>query len=176
MFNFRWPGRAHDARVFAQSPISEDLADLCYIEDRCLDETFHVIGDSVYPLSNYLITPYRVRRQNMTVQQKKFNTHLSSKRAVIERAFGLLGLHFPRLMKLKVNTLEKRIKCIVASCVLHNWCILEDDGEDFEDIGSQLDLDVGQNITAEAYLGRKRATGGGVNKCNLLCEYIATQP
>ena len=162
--------------MFAQSPIAEDLADLCYIEDRHLDETFHIIGDSVYPLSNYLITLYRVHRQNMTVQQKKFNTHLSSKRAVIERAFGLLGLRFPRLMKLKVNTLEKRFKCAVVSCVLQNWCILEDDGEDFEEIGSHLDLDVGQNITAEAYLGRKRATGGGVNERDLLCDYIATQP
>ena len=85
---------------------------------------------------------------------------MSSKRAVIEHAFGLLGLRFPRLMKLKVNMLEKCIKCAVASCVLHNWCILEDDGEDFEEIGSHLDLDVGQNITAEAYLGRKRATAG----------------
>ena len=175
-FNCSWPGRAHDARVFAQSPVAEDLADLCYIEDRRLDETFHIIGDSAYPLSNYLITPYRVRRQNMTVQQKKFNTHLASKRAVIERAFGLLGLRFPRLMRLKVNNLDKRIKCIVSSCVLHNWCIIEDDGDNFEDIGLQLDLGVGTNITADAYLGRKRATGGGVNKRDLLCQYIATQP
>ena len=149
---------------------------MCYIEDRRLDETFHIIGDSAYPLSNYLITPYRVRKQNMTIQQKKFNTHLASKRAVIERAFGLLGLRFPRLMKLKVNTLEKCIKCIVAACVLHNWCIMEDDGE-FDDVdGDPLDMAVGNNITADAYLGRKQVTGGGVNKRELLCQYIATQP
>ena len=92
---FRWPGRAHDARVYAQSPLAEELAELCHVENRRLDETFHIIGDSAYPLSNNLITPYRVRKQNMTVQQKKFNTHLASKRAVIERAFGLLGLRFP---------------------------------------------------------------------------------
>ena len=162
--------------MYAQSPLAEELANLCYIEDRRLDETFHIIGDSAYPLSNYLITPYRVRKQNMTIQQKKFNTHLASKRAVIERAFGLLRLRFPRLMKLKVNTLEKCIKCIVAACVLHNWCIMEDDGE-FDDVdGDPLDMAVGNNITADAYLGRKRATGGGVNKRELLCQYIATQP
>ena len=66
----------------------------------------------------------------MTVQQKKFNTHLASKRAVIERAFGLLGLRFPRLVKLKVRSLEKRINCIVSACVLHNWYIMEDDGDE----------------------------------------------
>ena len=91
----RWPGRAHDARVFAQSPLAEDLGELCYVPDRRIDETYHIIGDSAYPLTNNLITPYRVRKQNMTVEQKKFNTHLASKRSVIERAFGLLGQRYP---------------------------------------------------------------------------------
>ena len=146
------------------------------MENRRLDETYHIIGDSAYPLSNYLITPYRVRKQNMTVQEKKFNTHLASKRAMIEQAFGLLGLRFPRLMKLKVNSIKKRIQCVVAACVLHNWCIMEDDDEDFEDIGIKLDTGVARNITTDAYLGRKRASGGGMNKRNILCGYIAGQP
>ena len=146
------------------------------MENRRLDETYHIIGDSAYPLSNYLITPYRVRKQNMTVQEKKFNTHLASKRAVIEWAFGLLGVRFPRLMKLKVYSIEKRIQCVVAACVLHNWCIMEDDDEDFEDIGTKLDTGVACNITADAYLSRKRASGGGMNKRNILCAYIAGQP
>ena len=148
------------------------------MDERRLDETFHIIGDSAYPLSNNLITPYRVRKQNMTIQQKKFNTHLASKRSVIERAFGLLGLRFPRLLKLKVNSLDKRILCIVASCVLHNWCIMEDDGNDFEEFeaGESLDLDVGNNLTADAYLGRRRAVGGGITKRDLLCNFIANQP
>ena len=178
VFNcFRWPGRAHDARVYAQSPLAEELSDLCHVENRRIDETFHIIGDSAYPLSNYLMTPYRVRKQNMTVQQKKFNTHLASKRAVIERAFGLLGLRFPRLVKLKVRSLEKRINCIVSACVLHNWCIMEDDGDEFDEVqGGNLDLDVANNITAEAYLGRRRANGGGITKRDLLCQYIAEQP
>ena len=146
------------------------------MEDKHLDETYHIIGDSAYPLSNYLITPYCVRKQGMSVQQKKFNTHLASKRSVIERAFGLLGQRFPRLMKLNVHSLEKRIKCIVSACVLHNWCIMEDDGEDFDEVGEILDNSVGQNLTAEAYMGRRRAAGGGQNKRDLLCEFIAGQP
>ena len=177
MLNFSWPGRAHDARVYAQSPLAEELSELCHVENRRIDETFHIIGDSAYPLSNNLMTPYRVRKQNMTIEQKQFNTHLASKRAIIERAFGLLGLRFPRLLKLKVQSLEKRINCIVAACVLHNWCIMEDDGDDFEEFeGDNLDLNVGNNITAEAYLGRRRANGGGITKRDILCQYISGQP
>ena len=146
------------------------------MEDKRLDETYHITGDSAYPLSNYLMTPYRVRKQGMSVQQKKFNTHLASKRSVIERAFGLLGLRFPRLMKLNVHSLEKWINCIVSACVLHNWCILEDDGDDFDEVGEVLDNSVGQNLTAEAYMGRRHAAGGGQNKRDLLCQFIAGQP
>ena len=146
------------------------------MEERRLDQSYHIIGDSAYPLSNYLITPYRVRKQGMTVEQKKFNTHLASKRSVIERAFGLLGSRFPRLLKLNVKTLEKRIHCIVSSCVLHNWCIMEDDGEDFDDVGELLDTTVGINLTADAYIGRKRAAGGGQNKRDMLCQFISGQP
>ena len=71
------------------------ISDLCYVENRRLDETYHILGDSAYPLSNQLITPYRVR-DNMSLAQKKFNTNLASKRSVIERAFGLLGLRFSK--------------------------------------------------------------------------------
>ena len=80
-------------------------------------------------------------------------------------------------MRLKVKSIDKRIKCIVSSCVLHNWCILEDDGEEFEEVqGDGLDFGVGQNLTADAYLGRRRANGGGVTKRDMLCSYIAGQP
>ena len=146
------------------------------MEDKRLDETYHIIGDSAYPLSNYLMTPYRVRKQGMSVQQKKFNTHLASKRSVIERAFGLLGLRFPRLMKLNVYSLDEQINCIVSACVLHNWCILEDDGDDFDEVEEVLDNSVGQNLTTEAYMGRRCAAGGGQNKRDLLCQFIAGQP
>ena len=172
IFFIRWPGKAHNARVWSKSPLSEDLADLCYVENKRLDETYHILGDSAYPLSNHLITPYRVR-DSMTTAQKKFNTNLASKRSVIECAFGLLGLRFPRLMKLKVKSLDKRIKCIVSACVLHNWCIIEDDCDEeaFEEYVSQLDTDV-TTLPATAVLGRKRAIGGGMTKRDMLCEHI----
>ena len=109
----------------------------------------------------------------MSLAQKKFNTNLASKRSVIERAFGLLGSRFPWLMKLKVKTLDKCIKCIVSACVLHNWCIFEDDcSEDtFDDYISNLDTEV-TTMPATAVLGRRRAMGGGLTKRDMLCSYI----
>ena len=54
---------------------------------------------------------------------------------------------------------------------------MEDDGDEFDEVqGGNLDLDVANNITAEAYLGRRRANGGGITKRDLLCQYIAEQP
>ena len=109
----------------------------------------------------------------MSLAQKKFNTNLASKRSVIERAFGLLGQRFPRLLKLKVKSLDKKVLCIVSACVLHNWCIIENDveEEDFEQVVSNLDFNVNR-FSAEAELGRRRAMGGGNTKCEMLCEYI----
>ena len=86
-----WPGHAHNGRVYGLSPLAEELSELCYVEDRRLDETFHILGDSVYPLSNSLITPYRVRKQNMTLEHKEFNTHLASKRAVLREPLAFLA-------------------------------------------------------------------------------------
>ena len=62
-------------------------------------------------------------------EKKKFNTYLASKRSVIEKAFGLLGLRFPRLLKLKCKKHDKWILCVVACCVLHNWCLMEDNDD-----------------------------------------------
>ena len=63
--------------------------------------------------------------------------------------------------------------CIVSTCVLHNWCIIENDveEEDFEEVVSSLDCNVNR-FSAEAELGRRRAIGGGNNKCEMLCQYI----
>ena len=131
---------------------------------------------TVHTLSNYLLTPYKRRGAGITAAKKKFNTHLSSKRSVIERAFGLLALRFPRLTFLKVKTDEKRILCVAAACVLHNWCLMEDDDDEssFDNIedAQALATDVCNNIPASAVMGHKRASGGGTTIRDLYCEYI----
>ena len=116
--------------MWHKSPLCKDLPELCHIEGQQIHETFHIIGDSAYPFSNNLMIPYKLRKNSLTQEQKKFNCHLSSKCSVIERAFGLLAIRFPRLTHITSRTNDKRIKIVVVACVLHNWCIMEDDDDD----------------------------------------------
>ncbi|MGH0183510.1 UNVERIFIED_CONTAM: hypothetical protein FKN15_012179 [Acipenser sinensis] len=54
-----------------------------------LPHNLHITGDAAYPLSQYLMTPFR-DNGHLSQQQKRYNQKLSSARMVIERAFGLL--------------------------------------------------------------------------------------
>lgn len=76
-----WPGSVHDARVFRNCPLNSHFQDV-------MRSDYHLLGDSAYPLSTSLITPYR-DNGHFSQRQKKFNTVHSSTRVVIERAFGL---------------------------------------------------------------------------------------
>ena len=182
MFIFcRWPGRAHDSRVWHQSPIFKALPDLCYVEGLRIDQTFHILGDSAYPLSNHLMVPYKHKKNSLTHMQKMFNTHLASKQSVIERAFGLLGLRFPRLLHLKFRSNDKRIMSVVAACVLHNWCLMEDDddesifklAEENQNTGV-LQTDVNDYFPAALIIGNRRANAGGNTKREMLSAIIST--
>ena len=153
----------------------EDLDDLCYFPNQKIDDTYHLIGDSAYPMTNHLMVPFKTRGTGLTDEKKKFNTHLASRRAVIERAFGLLGVRFPRVTHLKFRSNRKRILCVVACCVLHNWCLIEDDNDEsmFDLLDQPLDTDV-NDTTADIELGLRRAHAGGVSKRLIMCDIVKT--
>ena len=162
--------------MWHRSPICKDLPELCNIQGQRIDETFHIIGDSAYPISNNLMIPYKVRKNSLTQQQKNFNTNLSSKRSVIERAFGLLGIRFPRLTHLTSRTNGKRINIVVSACVLHNWCLIEDDSDDrlfrIMEQENVLETNVNDHIPA-SLVATGRGTGGGNTKREILMNMIA---
>ena len=122
-------------------------------------------------MSNHLMTPYKARGVKLTDLQKKFNTHLSSKRAVIERAFALLGLRFPRVTSLPFRSNNKRIQCVVACCVLHNWCLIEDDADEtaFEAMGEELETDVNLDDGGATL---QQSSSGGITKRDILCDIV----
>ena len=79
-----WPGISHDARVFRNNPLYNTLPDLLRNRNNArLVESYHIVGDSAYPLSPQVLTPFRNLRNNpLNDVQKKYNMHLSSKRNV----------------------------------------------------------------------------------------------
>lgn len=78
----------------------------------------HIIGDAAYGIDPSVMVPFRD------------NGHLSQrqKNLSIERAFGLWKGRWRRILDcLPVVKLEKVPEYLVATCVLHNICILRGD-------------------------------------------------
>ena len=78
-----WPGRSHDARVFANNPLFHTLPDRLRRNAGRLIDTYHIVADSAFPLSPQVITPFkRIRHQDLNDVERRFNRNLSSKRNV----------------------------------------------------------------------------------------------
>lgn len=120
-FTYVWtgnPGSTHDATVLRMS-------DLFQNSDAKILVGFVILGDSAFPLLQWLITPFR-DCGNLTGQQRKFNREHSRSRQVIERSFGLLKCRFRRLLRFKFSNM-KILVLVLAACVLHNLCLSDRD-------------------------------------------------
>jgi len=138
------PSKIHDARIFRLSFISSKV--------NSLGPQFHVLGDSAYPLSENLLTPYR-DYGNLTPSQKTYNYKFSATRVRIENAFGMLKGRFRQLMKLEYHSVRKLASFIIACCVLHNACI--DNGDLFQE--EPCSEDIGQeNYAPEVHGNREQ--------------------
>ena len=130
-----WPGSTHDGRVFRNSP----LHDVATNNRQALFQgNTYIIGDSAYAIRSWLLATLK-DNGNLTPVQRNFSRRLSKARVVIERAFGLLKGRWRRLKLVPANV-EKIPNIIVACCVLHNLCLLEEDEvEDFMDMDNDGD-------------------------------------
>ena len=78
-----WPGISHDSRVFANNPLFRTLPDRLRTAPGRLIDTYHIVADSGFPLKQQVLTPFKNTELNpLNDVQKKFNTHLASKRNV----------------------------------------------------------------------------------------------
>ncbi|KAF2887456.1 hypothetical protein ILUMI_18717 [Ignelater luminosus] len=111
-------GRVHDARVFRNSPLFEQLTG----NPALLPPNQHLIGDAAYPLLTILMKPFR-NSDHLTPRQTRFNQVLSGQRSVIERAFGLLKGKWRRLKYLDVALAAKIPEVVLAACILHNFLL-----------------------------------------------------
>lgn len=117
------PGRVHDARVFRTS--------LIFAQVHAMPNNLHLLGDSAYPLSINVMTPFR-DNGHLNAIQTNYNISHSSARSIIERAFGRLKGKFRRLKYLDIFNPDFGSEIISAACVLHNFIIMHD-GEDDEE-------------------------------------------
>ena len=136
-------GSIHDARVLRVRGIF-DLAEneeILSARTRMVNGGLlkpMLVGDSAYPLKNWLIKPFS-NRGRLSPQKRRFNEKLSAMRSVIERAFGLLKKRWRLLLKKIEQSHASVPRSVTAACVLHNFCVMQ--GDSFDDDNDRPPLD-----------------------------------
>lgn len=141
-----YPGSCHDAKVWNNNPIYKSI-----ISGKIkLAENDVILADSAYPISKFLLTPYR-DNGHLTREQKKFNFCLSSTRVIVEQPFGILKNKFRILDRLDTESLENVSQIVLACTILHNFII--NNGHQSEYVSSSIptvEPDSDQNIESTA--------------------------
>ena len=101
-----WNGRRHDAGMLAESGIDISIGRPLLHENV----QYVLYGDPAYPLTSYLIAPYRER--NLTAEQNLFNQRMSNVRESVEWAFGKVStlfafVDFKKNLKLHLQPVAK---------------------------------------------------------------------
>lgn len=121
-----WPGKVHDARVFANSSLytkgcNGDLFQPMSRKIGDVNVPLVILGDPAYPLLPWLMKPY-VENEHTPSDQKLFNYRQSRARMVVENSFGRLKGRWRCLLK-KMDFELENVAAVVATCiVLHNLC------------------------------------------------------
>jgi hypothetical protein len=128
-----YPGKVHDARVFRESPLYQSG------QARC--DNGHILGDAAYPNIPWLLTPFR-DNGFLTDAEKRYNKTQSAIRCTVERAFVLLKGRFTRLQNIDQRNIKTVVHTILAACVLHNICILNNDESEDMLVENQVPQDI----------------------------------
>ena len=126
------PGTLHDARVLRKSPLYQQCIN---DSSKLFDANKRLVGESAYPRLDWLLPPNR-DNCHLSASQRDFNYRHSRTRIVVERAFGLLKGRFRRLQHVEMKDTKEIPRIILACCVLHNICLLND-----KDISDMVDVD-----------------------------------
>ena len=130
-----WPGKVHDARVFANSTVcSKGMSGMLFPswtrQLGSVEVPLVIFGNPACPLLPWLIISH-VENAQTTPKEKLFNYRQSRTRMVVENFFGQLKGCWRCLVK-RLDVNPKNVPTVVASCVvLHNLC--EMFGNNFRD-------------------------------------------
>ncbi|XP_055906495.1 putative nuclease HARBI1, partial [Eupeodes corollae] len=108
----RWRGSAHDSRIWRESSIYHRLQDMDL-------QGGVILGDSGYPGSKILLTPFRVSAILSEPEQRYNRSHIRT-RNHIECLFGQLKNKFRCCFNGIQLNYETAKASIVAICILHN--------------------------------------------------------
>ncbi len=129
-----YAGSIHDARIFRLTDIGQQAEN----NTLFVYTSFHILGDSAYPLMLSLLPPYR-DYGNLTQAQRKFNRIHSCTRSVIERAFGRWKGKFRIMKYIDMTRTENIATVIIASMTLHNAIIAYEVVDDECDVTQEND-------------------------------------
>ena len=148
-----WPGSTHNARVFRNSPMGMALSGPT---NELLLPDSYIIGDSAYPLTKFLITPFK-ENGRLTAAQRYFNRKFSSQRQNVERVICHPKGRFRRLKDIDCKRICDIVHIIILACALHNLCVLSADPvEDFINPSDQENGINCVNVFSDAQAGTRK--------------------
>ncbi|RVE54817.1 hypothetical protein evm_000584 [Chilo suppressalis] len=118
------PGSNSCTQVLKKSPLYVTASDN---RSMLFPHNTFLVGHSGYPTLPWLLPPFRENKRLTTYQRQLNCKHLQS-RKISNRAFSLLKGRFRRIKVFNVyRNINFIIDTIVAACILHNYCHLEND-------------------------------------------------
>lgn len=152
----RWPGSANDRLIYSNSRLKAQLNGGMY------GNSF-IVGDSGYTLDNHVMIP--VANPN-TAAENLYNESQIRTRNVVERQYGVWKRRFQVLrleMRLLLNT---SLSIIVATGVLHNIALAQNDPDPQEDNLIEQEVVVEDNIEEQVQ------DNGNLTRQNLIDNYF----
>ena len=127
-------GSSHDARVLRLSKLWELASRGNYFPASTrniggVNAGYYILGDSAYPLQNWLLKPFHDTGW-LTAEQQIYNKKICRVR-VVENAFGRLKGRWRCLMKRNDCDVELVRSMVLTCCALHN--LSETHGEAYDD-------------------------------------------
>lgn len=162
-------GSVHDARAFRISQVKNFIDN----PETYFPNDSHLLGDAAYGIHPQIMVPFK-DNGHLTDKQKNFNFCLSSARISIERAFGMWKTRWRSILDcLPMVTLEKIPEYLVATCALHNICILKGDMIDFNKFNA-VEQQEQQQLPHERLINR-RIDLGNTKRDRIMNNLVMTQ-
>lgn len=125
-------GSQSDGGVFARSVFGKKLLNNTLeipqssnLPGSSINFPYYFVGDNAFPLKHNLMRPFP--GNNLPQDKDKFNTILSKARVHIENAFGILANRW-RVLHTTIHMSPKNAdKIVLATTVLHNFLMLQND-------------------------------------------------